>query len=127
MYACKHKLHRVKSTLRAQLSVRGANTQPVLIEQISEVGLDFLCDAGAQCRIMPEEQKIPGPVFDVYVDIAFWLPNSDRELQTRCQVLFCRRLSQNSYRFGCEFHQLSDADQELLQDFVQQAEIDLAS
>lgn len=113
--------------LRAQLSVRGANTQSVLIEQISEAGLDFLCDAGAQCRIMPEERKMPGPVFGVYVDIVFRLPNSDRELQTRCQVLFCHRLSQNSYRFGCEFHQLADANQELLQEFLQQAEIELVS
>ncbi|WP_456414511.1 PilZ domain-containing protein [Thiolapillus sp.] len=126
MYACKHNLHRVKTTLRAQLSVRGTNTQPVLIEQISETGLDFLCDAGAQCRIMPEERKMPGPVFGVYVDIVFSLPNANRELRTRCRVLFCHRLSQNSYRFGCEFHQLDDADQALLQEFLQQAEVDPA-
>jgi len=76
---------------------------------------------------MPEERKMPGPVFGVYVDIAFRLPDSGRELQTRCQVLFCHRLSQNSYRFGCKFHQLADADQELLREFLQQAEIELAS
>jgi hypothetical protein len=121
MYARKQKLHRVKTTLRAQLSVRGSKAQPVLIEQLSEAGLDFLCDSGAQCRIMPEERKMPGPVFGVYVDIAFKLPNVDQELQTRCRVLFCHRLSQNSYRFGCEFHQLTEADKQILQGFVSQA------
>ncbi len=120
MYARKQKLHRVKTTLRAQLSVRGSKLQPVLIEQLSEAGLDFLCDSGAQCRIMPEERKMPGPVFGVYVDIAFSLPDSDRELQTRCRVLFCHRLSQNSYRFGCEFHKLPDADKLVLQHYVSQ-------
>jgi hypothetical protein len=121
MYARKQKLHRVKTTLRAQLSVRGSKAQPVLIEQLSEAGLDFLCDSGAQCRIMPEERKMPGPVFGVYVDIAFKLPNVDQELQTRCRVLFSHRLSQNSYRFGCEFHQLTEADKQILQGFVSQA------
>lgn len=118
MYARKQKLHRVKTTLRAQLSVRGSKAQPVLIEQLSEAGLDFLCDSGAQCRIMPEERKMPGPVFGVYVDIAFSLPDVEQELRTRCRVLFCHRLSQNSYRFGCEFHQLAEEDKQVLQSFV---------
>ncbi len=125
MYAYKHRIHRVKTTLRAQLSVRGSRTQPVLIEQISEIGLDFLCDSGAQCRIMPEERKMPGPVFGVYVNMTFQLPDTDRELHTRCRVVFCHRLSQDSYRFGCEFHQLEDADQELLQAFLAQSQVDL--
>jgi len=123
----KHKLHRVKTALRAQMRVRGSKAQPVLIEQLSETGLDFLCDGGAQCRIMPEERKMPGPVFGVYVDIMFQLPESDRELQTRCQVLFCHRLSQNSYRFGCKFHQLDDAERELLHAFLSQPRVNLAS
>ncbi|WP_456405719.1 PilZ domain-containing protein [Thiolapillus sp.] len=121
MYAFKHKLHRVKTTLRAQMSVRGSKAQPVLIEEISEAGLDFLCDAGAQCRIMPEERKMPGPVFGVYVNITFQLPGSDREVQSRCRVIFCHRLSQNSYRFGCEFHQIDDPDRELLLAFLRQS------
>ena len=118
MYALKHKLHRVDTALRAQMRVRGSVAQPVLVEQLSEIGLDFLCDAGAQCRIMPEGHKMPGPVFGVYVDIAFHLPDSSRELQTRCRVVFCRRLSQDSYRFGCEYHQIDDADRQLLRDFL---------
>lgn len=118
MYAFKHKLHRVETALRAQMRVRGSMAQPVLVEQLTEIGLDFLCDAGAQCRIMPEGRKAPGPVFGVYVDIAFRLPESNRELQTRCRVIFCHRLSQDSYRFGCEFHQIDDADRKLLQDFL---------
>lgn len=120
MYAFKHKIRRIKTTLRAQMSVRGSKAQSVLIEEISEAGLDFLCDGGAQCRIMPEERKMPGPVFGVYVNIAFQLPESGEELQMRCRVLFCHRLSQNSYRFGCEFHQIDDVDRELLLAFLRQ-------
>lgn len=118
MYALKHKLHRKETALRARMRVRGSAAQPVLIEQLTEVGLDFLCDAGAQCRIMPEGRKTPGPVFGVYVDMAFCLPGSIRELRVRCRVLFCHRLSQDSYRFGCEFHQLSDAEHALLEAFL---------
>ena len=118
MYALKHKLHRVETALRASMRVRGSIAQPVLVKQLTETGLDFLCDAGAQCRIMPEGRKTPGPVFGVYVDMAFRLPGNDRELQTRCRVVFCHSLSQNSYRFGCEFHQIDDVDRALLMDFL---------
>ena len=67
---------------------------------------------------MPEGRKTPGPVFGVHVDIVFALPNSDRELHVRCRVLFCHRLSQDSYRFGCEFHQLDDTAREVLEDYI---------
>lgn len=118
LLAHKQRQRRVKTALRARMSVRGAKPQPVLIEEISSAGLDFLCDHGAQCRIMPEGRKVPGPVFGVYVDMVFTLPDSSRELHTRCRVLFCHRLSQDSYRFGCEFHQLDETVRETLEDFV---------
>ncbi|WP_457674538.1 PilZ domain-containing protein [Thiolapillus sp.] len=121
LLARKQRLHRVKTALRARMSVRGASPQPVLIEEISAAGLDFLCDRGAQCRIMPEGRKVPGPVFGVHVDMVFSLPNSGRELHTRCRVLFCHRLSQDSYRFGCEFHQLDEDVREILEDFIRES------
>jgi len=121
LLARKRRAHRVKTALRALMSVRGASPQPVLIEEISSAGLNFLCDRGAQCRIMPEGRKVPGPVFGVYVDMVFTLPNSNRELRTRCRVLFCHRLSQDSYRFGCDFHQLDETEQEALDDFVRES------
>ncbi|WP_456375210.1 PilZ domain-containing protein [Thiolapillus sp.] len=121
LLARKQRLRRVKTALRASMSVRGAKPQPVLIEEISAAGLDFLCDRGAQCRIMPEGRKVPGPVFGVYVNMVFTLPNSATELHTRCRVLFCHRLSQDSYRFGCEFHQLDEEAQETLNAFIREA------
>jgi hypothetical protein len=121
LLARKQRLQRVKTALRASMSVRGASPQPVLIEEISAAGLDFLCDRGAQCRIMPEGRKVPGPVFGVYVDMVFTLPNSDGELHTRCRVLFCHRLSQDSYRFGCDFHQLDEDVREVLNAFVRES------
>ncbi|BAO43914.1 PilZ domain-containing protein [Thiolapillus brandeum] len=121
LLARKRRSHRIKTALRAHMSVRGASPQPVLIEEISSSGLDFLCDHGAQCRIMPEGRKVPGPVFGVYVDMVFTLPDSSRELRTRCRVLFCHRLSQDSYRFGCDFHQLDETAQEALDTFVRES------
>ena len=89
----------------------GSELLPVRILNLSIGGLKFSCGLQVINSILPEDQRTPGQIMDVEMDIAFDLPQGDAAVlpvRTRAKVVHSERLAQNEFHVGVQFMELDE-------------------
>lgn len=97
----------------------GSTARPVLVEQLSEQGLSFRCDFATSSLLMPLERRAPGFLLGIRVLLSFRLPGLQRPVEVPCRLVFCRRYSQDSFRFDCEFDPKETLQQQRIVGFLE--------
>lgn len=85
--------------------------QPVRILNLSIGGLKFSCGLRVINSILPEDQRTPGQILDVEMDISFELPMGDvpaLPIRTRGRVVHSERLAQDEFHVGVQFMNLAN-------------------
>jgi len=84
--------------------------QSVRILNLSTGGLKFRCGMQVINSILPEDQRTPGQILDVDLDIAFDLPPVDDAptlpVRARARVIHSERLAQDEFHVGVQFMDL---------------------
>jgi len=83
--------------------------QPVRILNLSIGGLKFSCGLRVINSILPEDQRTPGQILDVEMDISFELSREDATVlpvRTRARVVHSERLAQDEFHVGVQFMEL---------------------
>jgi len=94
---------RIHTALWAEVMRVGHGERQVLVEEICEDGLHFRCDRDTSLHLMPDRQRAPGALLGVRVVVGVRLPGLRRPVEVHCRLVFCRRFSQDSYRFHALF------------------------
>lgn len=85
----------------------GGERQPVRILNLSIGGLKFRCGMQVINNILPEDQRTPGQILDVEMEVSFALPqgddNSALPIRTRARVVHSERLAQDEFHVGVQF------------------------
>ena len=88
-------------------SVATGGLQSVRILNLSIGGMKFKCGMQVINSILPEDQRTPGQILDVEMDIAFDLPPGGDtpvlQVRTRARVIHSERLAQNEFHVGVQF------------------------
>ena len=113
-----HRQHRMKTAFWGEFELAGQRSCRVLVEELSVSGLSFRCDQQTSVRLMPSWQHAPGSVLGVRITVGFSLPGLQKPLRLPCRVVFCRRYSQDSYRFDCEFDPRENLHQQRIEGFL---------
>ncbi len=114
-----HRRLRLQTALWGELQMAGSTARPVLVEQLSEQGLSFRCDFATSSLLMPLERRAPGFLLGIRVLLSFRLPGLQRPVEVPCRLVFCRRYSQDSFRFDCEFDPKETLQQQRIVGFLE--------
>jgi len=85
---------------------------PVRILNLSIGGLKFGCGLHVINSILPEDQRTPGQILDVEMEVSFDLPQGDAPslpIRTRAKVVHSERLAQDEFHVGVKFIDLAEA------------------
>ncbi len=84
---------------------------PARILNLSIGGLKFSCGLQVVNSILPEDQRTPGQILDVEMDVSFELPQGDAPalpVRTRSKVVHSERLAQDEFHVGVQFMDLAE-------------------
>lgn len=112
---------RIDADIPCEVGVPGEKRRSARILNLSAGGLKFSCDQETFHRIIPEDQRTPGPVLDVEIEIQFALqPGEHREtaFDTRASVVHSERLAQDLFHVGIQFSDLDNAVVERLEAYI---------
>lgn len=106
-------------------SVTGPAGQPAAVEMLnlSAGGMKFSCSFMVFTGLLPENQRTPGLVQDVLIEVAFQLPRSGEEplsIRSQASVIHTERLAQDCYHIGVQFLQPVDVDARAIEDYISQ-------
>jgi hypothetical protein len=86
---------------------------PVRILNLSIGGLKFRCGMQVINSILPEDQRTPGQILDVEMDVVFDLPQegdtAPLPVRTRATVVHSERLAQDEFHVGVQFIDLEQS------------------
>jgi hypothetical protein len=85
---------------------------PVRILNLSIGGLKFSCGLQVINSILPEDQRTPGQILDVEMDVSFELPQGESSvlpIRLRARVVHSERLAQDEFHVGVQFMNLAEA------------------
>jgi len=89
----------------------GSELLPVRILNLSIGGLKFSCGLEVINSILPEDQRTPGQIMDVEMNMAFEITQRDAPVlpvRTRARVVHSERLAQNEFHVGVQFMDLEE-------------------
>ena len=109
---------RIATNLPATIRSEGIAEHQVELVDISEGGVGFSCDKEAAFDLLPPEHRVPGPLKTVYLSVDFKVPTSDQNINIRCRLAFCRRLSESQFHFGLQFLDITDQDAGYLKQYI---------
>jgi hypothetical protein len=90
----------------------GSELLPVRILNLSIGGLKFSCGLQVINSILPEDQRTPGQIMDVEMNLAFEIPQGDAAalpIRTHARVVHSERLAQNEFHVGVQFMGMDEA------------------
>jgi len=94
---------------------------PAHILNLSVGGLKFRCGLQVINSILPEDQRTPGQILNVEMEISFALPRTADELtqiRTRASVVHSERLAQDEFHVGVQFIEPEDSVIRQLERFI---------
>ena len=91
----------------------GAGLLPARILNLSIGGLKFRCGMQVIDNILPQDQRTPGQILDVEMDIAFELPQEGATpplpVRARATIVHSERLAQDEFHVGVQFIDLEES------------------
>lgn len=116
---------RIAIELPCEAGPVGGARNPAIITDLSAGGLKFTCNRAVFKLLLPEDQRIPGQVSDVDIDIRFQLHNPGHNkplaIRSRAHIIHTERLAQDSYTLGIQFIALQDSDRSGIMTFIEAA------
>jgi hypothetical protein len=114
---------RITTEISCQAGPLGGNRKTAVIINLSAGGLKFACNREVFNLLLPEDQRIPGQVIDVDIEIDFRLEYLGREnplpVRTRARIVHTERLAQDRYTLGVQFIALGDAESRGIESYLQ--------
>jgi len=104
--------HRLATTIACEVcGIANEERLPALILNLSIGGLKFRCGLQVINSILPEDQRTPGQILDVEMEICFDLPlgnDTPVKIKTRASVVHSERLAQDEFHVGVQFIESDD-------------------
>jgi len=117
------KHHRVDTELGCELCLPEGGLVPARIIDLSVGGLKFSCDRQALFSILPEDQRTPGQVSDVELEMRFEfqpLHQPVTSIRVRVLIIHSERLAQDKYHVGVEFIDMDSATARALVNYIEE-------
>ena len=121
VYKEKRKHFRVTTDIPCEMGLQRNALSAARIVDLSPGGLKFRCDRNTIHGILPEDQRTPGRVWDVEIEIHFTLQAGARPavvVDARARVIHSERLAQDAFHVGVEFSELDAAVRKTLEDYI---------
>jgi hypothetical protein len=114
---------RINTEIPCQVGPVGGIKQSAVITNLSAGGLKFTCSHGVFNLLLPEDQRIPGLVTNVDIEVQFQLQAAGRKkplsIRTQARLIYTERLAQDSFTLGAQFLAIRDVDRRGLESYVQ--------
>lgn len=123
-FALDRKHDRIDTEISCRLGLPGARQFDGTIINLSAGGLRLACNLETYEAIIPAEQRTPGQVIDVTVEVKFSLQpvkGTGIDLQLTAQVIHSERLAQDSFHIGIQFTDMRKSDFNLIEDYINAA------
>jgi c-di-GMP-binding flagellar brake protein YcgR len=114
---------RIGAILPCNVALPAGQAAPVEMLNLSAGGMKFSCSKTVFSALLPENQRTPGLVQDVLIEIEFQLTLSGADITTiraPAAVIHTERLAQDCYHIGVQFQDLSTADSRTIEQYIAQ-------
>lgn len=101
----------------------GQESAPARMRNLSIGGMKFECGLALIRRFLPQENRTPGMVDDVMLEIEFRLPcdaQGETLIRTRARLAHYERLAQDRFHVGLQFREISEAARQKLDTYIDQ-------
>jgi c-di-GMP-binding flagellar brake protein YcgR len=101
----------------------GQDLAPARLRNLSIGGLKFECGQALIRQFLPQENRTPGMVEDVMLEVEFRLPDDaqgETPVKTRARLAHYERLAQDRFHVGLQFRDISDAIHRKLDAYIDQ-------
>ncbi|MGB5261392.1 MAG: PilZ domain-containing protein [Gammaproteobacteria bacterium] len=122
-FALDRKNERIGTEIPCRLGLPGAKQYDGTITNLSAGGLRLACNLATYDAIIPDDQRTPGQVMDVIVEVKFTLQPVNRDaitLQFSAVVIHTERLAQDSFHIGIQYRDMHKQDTDLLADYIRE-------
>lgn len=112
---------RISTDIACQAGLPGGELTAARIRNLSVGGLKFSCRRDAFYSMIPEDQRTPGRVVDVMVEISFELQPAGQPVShfnTRATIIHSERLSQDEFHIGVQFIDMEEAAFQVLKAYI---------
>jgi hypothetical protein len=112
---------RVEVELPCEVGLPGETLTTVRLLNLSVGGLKFECGLQQVNQLLPEEQRTPGMVMDVVLDVRLKLKTGGNRAPTvsgKARLAHYERLAQDRFHVGIEYIELEKTQQRKLEDYV---------
>jgi c-di-GMP-binding flagellar brake protein YcgR len=119
--------HRYKVKLPVELILEDGTVLPVESVDISNKGLQFICDSWVADEIEPRGIQVH-PLEQIRLKAVIDFPGMDQDsskMYARCRIVVARRMSQDEYVIGLAFVDFENGSERLLEKFIRQTNGDL--
>jgi hypothetical protein len=120
----KRQYARLDTEIPATVHLPKGEVLPAVIVNLSPGGLKFSCGRDVVYQILPQNQRTPGQVTGVMIEIQFDLqpPAQPRlSLNLMARVIHSERLAQDVFHVGIQFIHIDEADVAALKRYIDAA------
>jgi hypothetical protein len=121
---------RIETSLPCEVGLPGENMSAVSLLNLSVGGLKFECGLQQINSLLPEEQRTPGMVMDVALDVRLKLKSGGGRVPNfngKARLAHYERLAQDRFHVGVEFVDIEKAQRHKLEDFINDTLTEAAS
>jgi c-di-GMP-binding flagellar brake protein YcgR len=112
---------RIEIELPCEAGLPGLSLVAVQLLNLSVGGMKFQCGLREINSLLPEEQRIPGMVSDVTLEVRLNLKSGGGRavlVNGRVRLVHYERLAQDRFHVGVEFTDIDKAQQRKLEDYI---------
>jgi hypothetical protein len=112
---------RIEIEIPCEVGLPGESLTAVRLLNLSDGGLKFECGLQQINQLLPEEQRTPGMVMDVVLDVRLSLTSGNSRSPTvngRARLAHYERLAQDRFHVGIELVELEKEQQRKLEDYI---------
>jgi c-di-GMP-binding flagellar brake protein YcgR len=112
---------RIEIELPCEAGLPGESQVAVQLLNLSVGGMKFQCGLQEINSLLPEEQRIPGTVSDVMLEVRLKLKTGEERaavVNGRARLVHYERLAQDRFHVGVEFASIDKAQQRKLEDYI---------
>ena len=113
---------RIEIELPCEVGLPGESLTSVRLLNLSDGGMKFECGLQQINQLLPEEQRTPGMVMDVVLEVHLRLRSGDSSrvptVSGKARLAHYERLAQDCFHVGIEFVELDKVQQRKLEDYI---------
>jgi hypothetical protein len=112
---------RISADIPCRAGLPAGERSAARILNLSAGGLKFSCRRDAFYSMVPEDQRTPGRVVDVMIEVEFELQPSGQPasgVQTQATIIHSERLAQDEFHIGVQFIGMDEETSRLLNSYI---------